>query len=370
MRLSFKNNPKKADNVKCLFAGLGSIGQRHVRNLRHLLGSEVELLAYRAKGESPVLDEDMTVIRGATVESTYGIRSFSDLDAALEENPDVVFVANPNSLHLPTALAAAKAGCHLFIEKPLADSLEGIEELLRIVEQKHLVAFVAYQFRFHPGLQWIKTALDEGRLGRLVAASIVNGEYLPDWHPYEDYRVGHAARRELGGGSLRIQTHEIDYAFWLFGMPRSLYAVGGHLSHLEIDVEDSVSILMSCEEQGKCFPVHVHLDYLQRPPQRVCEVIGEAGRVKYDFYANQVEWHDLRTRTRQLIEFKGFSRNQMFLDELRHFLSCLRGEACPLVDLHEAARSLRISLWADESLRKQTMVECDDGRQTPAVIDI
>lgn len=346
--------------MKCLFAGLGSIGQRHVRNLRQLLGDQVEILAYRAVNQSPVLNPDMTVNHNAAVESAYNIHSFARLDEALSEKPDAVFIANPNNLHLPVALAAARAGCHLFIEKPLSDSLEGVKELIDITNKQRLVAFVAYQFRFHPGLRWIKSLLEERRLGRLVAAHIVNGEYLPDWHPYEDYRRSHAARRELGGGSLRIQTHEVDYALWLFGMPRKVYAVGGHLSDLEVDVEDSVSALLSCEDQGKQFPVHIHLDYLQRPPQRTCEVIGDAGRVKYDFYANQVEWHDLHARTRQVIEFKGFDRNQMFLDELRHFLACLRGEARPLVDLQEAVRSLRISMLADESLKKGAVVLCDE----------
>lgn len=346
--------------MKCLFAGLGSIGQRHVRNLRQLLGDQVEILAYRAVNQSPVLNADMTVRPHAAIEAAYNIRSFARLDDALAEKPDAVFIANPNSLHLPVALAAAKAGCHLFIEKPLSDSLEGVKELVDITEERRLVVVIAYQFRFHPGLRRIKEWLEERRLGKLVAAHVVNGEYLPDWHPYEDYRLSHAARRALGGGSLRIQTHEIDYAFWLFGMPRSVYAVGGHLSDLDIDVEDSVSVLMSCQDRGRYFPVHVHLDYLQRPPQRICEVIGDAGRVKYDFYANQVELHDLHARTRQVIEFKGFDRNQMFLDELRHFLACVRGEARPLVDLQEAVRSLRISMLADESLKKGTVVLCDE----------
>lgn len=346
--------------MKALLCGLGSIGQRHVRNLRQLLQGDVDILAYRAVAQSPVLNPDMTVKADATIETVYNIRSFTKLDDALAEKPDVVFIANPNTLHLPLALKAARAGCHLFIEKPLSHSLEGVDELIEIVESKKLVAFVAYQFRFHPGLRWIKSLLEERRLGRLVAANIVNGEYLPDWHPYEDYRFSHAGRRELGGGSLRIQTHELDYALWLFGMPRKVYAVGGHLSDLEVDVEDSVSALLSCDDQGKQFPVHIHLDYVQRPPQRVCEVIGDAGRVRYDFYASQVELHDLHARTRHVIEFKGFDRNQMFLDELQHFLACLRGEVQPLVGLQEAARSLQISLAADESLKKGAAVVCDE----------
>ncbi len=350
--------------MKVLFAGLGSIGQRHVRNLRALMGEHVEILAYRANGDSPVLNADMTVKQGATLESTYNIRSFSNLDDALGQKPDAVFVTNPNSLHLPVALAAARAGCHLFIEKPLADTLDGVEELIETVERKKLVAFVAYQFRFHPGLCWIKNLLEERRLGRLAAVHIVNGEYLPDWHPYEDYRQSHAARRALGGGALRIQTHEFDYALWLFGMPRRLYAVGGHLSGLELDVEDSVSVLLSCEDRGGVFPVHIHLDYLQRPPQRVCEVIGDAGKVHYDFYSNQVVFHDVKSRTTQQIQFRGFERNQMFVDELRHFLACLRGEMQPMVDLRESVRSLRFSLLADESLRAGTPVDFAPDQRT------
>lgn len=337
--------------MKVLFAGLGSIGQRHVRNLRAIMGEKVEILAYRTNGDSPVLNPDMTVKAGAIPETAYSIRSFSDLDSALAEGPKAVFVTNPNSLHLRVALAAAKAGCHLFIEKPLSDSLEGVSELIEIVERKKLVAFVAYQFRFHPGLRWIKGLLEERRLGQLVSAHIVNGEYLPDWHPYEDYRQSHAGRRELGGGALRIQTHEFDYALWLFEMPRRIYAVGGHLSSLEVDVEDSVSVLLSCSDRGGVFPVHIHLDYLQRPPQRTCEVIGDEGRVHYDFYDNQVIHHDLKSRSTQKVQFNGFERNQMFLDELRHFLACVRGEAQPLVGLREAIRSLQLSLLADESLR-------------------
>jgi predicted dehydrogenase len=298
----------------------------------------------------------MTVQAGADIEQIYGIRSFANLDDALAERPDAVFVTNPNLLHLQVALAAARAGCHLFIEKPLSHSLDGIDKLIEIVQRKKLVAFVAYQFRFHPGLRLMKTLIEQGRLGRLSAAHIVNGEYLPDWHPYEDYRQSHAARREQGGGCLSIQTHELDYALWLFGMPSHVYAVGGHLSRLEVDVEDSVSILLRCQQQGRPLPVHIHLDYLQRPPQRVCEVIGDAGKARYDYYSNTVELHDASEKTAEVRRFVEFDRNQMFVDELTHFLACLRGDTHPVVDLGEAVRSLKISLAANESMKTQNVV--------------
>ncbi len=335
---------------KFLFAGLGSIGQRHLRNLRAVLGHNAEILAYRSRGQSPVLTPEMTVQPNVVLENLYNVRSFTNLDDALNEQPDAVFVTNPNTLHIQVALAAARAGCHLFIEKPLSHSLEGVDELIEIVESKKLVAFVGYQFRFHPGLRWIKSLLEERRLGQLISAHIVNGEYLPDWHPYENYRESHAARSELGGGSLRIQTHEFDYAVWLLGMPSKVYAVGGHLSRLEVDVEDSVNMLMTCEDNGRPVPVHIHLDYLQRPPQRICEIVGDAGKVRYDYYANQVEVQDLETGISQILRFERFDRNKMFMDEMRHFLDCLMGKACPVTDLREAKKSLLIGLLSAKSL--------------------
>jgi predicted dehydrogenase len=337
--------------LKVLFAGLGSIGQRHVRNLRQLLGHDVDILAYRVRGGGPVLNADMTVRTGCDLESTYGIRSFANLDDALEQRPDAVFITNPNTFHVPVALKAAKAGCHLFIEKPLSHSLEGVKELVDLVERQRLVAFVGYQFRFHPGLRLIKAMIEENELGQLAGASIVNGEYVPDWHPYENYSTTHAALREFGGGCLRIQTHELDYASWLFGVPTRVFAVGGHLSRLELDVDDSVSLLLACQQDERALPVQIHLDYLQRPPQRTCEVIGDEGRVRYDYYANVVETYKTKTRVRNTHHFEGFDRNDMFRDELRHFLACLRGDESSLIPLSEGIQSLRIALAAESSLK-------------------
>ena len=350
-----------AHRLKILFAGLGSIGQRHVRNLRTLLGDKVELLAYRAKRQSPLLNADMTVQTGIELETKYAIRSFDSLENALNEKPDAVFVTNPNSLHLAVALAAARQGCHLFIEKPISHSLQDVDQLIAAVEQQKLAALVGYQFRFHPGLRLIKTMLEEERLGRLVGAHLVNGEYLPAWHPYEDYRETHPARRDLGGGCLNIQTHEMDYAHWLMGMPRTVYAVGDHLSGLDVDVEDSVSILMDCPFDGRSLPVHIHLDYLQQPAQRICEVYGDAGKIRFDYYGNVLQLYQTAANKEETHRFDNFERNQMFIDELKHFLACIRGEESPLIDLREGQRSMLIAHAASESLNTGTAIRVTHG---------
>jgi predicted dehydrogenase len=351
--------PHGESAFRALIVGLGSIGQRHARNLRALLGGSVELSAYRARGLSHVIAEGGVASDQEAVSDRLAIREFTNLDDALAQRPDIAFVCNPTRLHLPVAQRLAEAGCHLFIEKPIADTLEGVEELERTVRAKNLVAVVGCQLRFHPLLQRVHALLRERALGQVVAARIAVGEYLPGWHPYEDYRTSYAARRDLGGGVILTLIHELDYAFWLFGAPRKLFAVGGHLSDLEIDVEDTASILMDCGSDGRALPVHVQMDFVQRPPTRSCEITGSDGRIALDLTAATLRRYDSDGDLVEERSGTGFVRNQLFLDELTHFLACVRGIERPLVPLADGIATLRIALAARDAI--------DTGRlATPA----
>ncbi len=343
--------------MKILVVGLGGIGQRHVRNLRALLGSAVEIITYRVRGQSHVLTERFEVEPGANLETKYGIRRAASLEEALDERPHAAFICNPTSAHVPAALQAAAAGCHLIIEKPLSDRWEGVDDLIALVQRLGLIALVGYQLRFHPCLRQLREWLAGRCIGAIVSARVEVGESLPGWHPYEDYRQMYASRRDLGGGVILSQIHELDYIQWLFGTPRRLFALGGRLGRLEIDVEDTASILMECEVEGRKYPVHLHQDFLQRPPKRTCEVIGEDGRAEIDFHALTARAVDAPGRSGESRSFAGFERNQLFLDELAHFLACVRGEESPIVGLEEAARSLRMALAARESIATGHVVE-------------
>ncbi len=341
--------------MKILLAGLGSIGQRHARNLRATLGDDVELLAYRVRGLRHVITAGMQIEPG-DVEARYGLTTFTNLDEALAARPDAVFVTNPNSLHMTVALAAAKAGCHLFIETPLSHDLEGVEELIAEIDRRKLVCVVGYQWRFHPALTLVQCRLKANTIGSLVAARLQFGEHLPGWHPYEDYRQMPVSRRDLGGGVIRAQTHDLDYAYALFGLPRRISAMGGHLSRLDVDVEDVASILMECAAGDRVFPVHLHQDCVRRPPTRSCEVIGDDGTIRLDLQAQTVEICDGAGRLVESHSFDRHERNQLFLDELNHFLACLRGEAQPVVGVRDAAMSLRMALAALESMETGRVV--------------
>ena len=336
--------------MKLLFAGLGSIGQRHVRNIRSLVGPSVELLAYRVRRTSPLLTENLEVVHSSSVESEYGIRSFDDLERALAERPAAVFVCNPTSSHLAVALAAARAGCHLFIEKPLSDRADGVDDLIACVEANGLVALVGYQMRFHPALQRVRALLDRRAIGELVSARVEIGELLPSAHPYEDYRESYAGRADLGGGVVLSQSHELDYVCWLFGMPRRVFSTGGRLSDLEIDVEDTAHSVLECIVNQRLVAVHLSQDFIRRPPVQTCDIVGACGTIHVDLRAPRLEVFNSDGRLVECQSFKDFSRNDLFVSELRHFFACLDGAETPAASLRDAVDSLRLALAIKQSI--------------------
>jgi predicted dehydrogenase len=336
--------------VSILMVGLGGVGQRHLRNLRTLLGPEADISAYRVLRAAPVLTDTLKVEAGAELEQKYNLRTFSSLGDALGRKPSAVFICNPSSLHIPVALAAAEVGCDLFIEKPLSHSLEGITQLMEIVEGKDLVAMVGYQMRFHPCLRRVKSLLDSGEIGQVVAVRAEVGAYMPGWHTYEDYRGSYASRADLGGGVVLSQIHEIDYLGWLFGAPSRLFALGGHLSSLEIDVEDVASSLLECNVNGRLVPVELHQDYLQRPGSRTLRIVGDKGKILVDIEALTVTTFDETGATSSHEHYADFKRNELFIDELTHFLDCIARRQPPSIPLADGASSLATALAIKQSL--------------------
>ncbi len=343
--------------MKILIVGLGGIGQRHLRNLRALLGADVEIFAYRVRKLSPVITPTLQIAADRDVEREYQLRIFGDLESALSEKPDIAFICNPSSLHVPVALACVRAGCDLFVEKPLSDGLAGLPELQAAVEEHARIVMVGYQLRFHPCFLRMQEIIGKGLLGNLLGVRAAVGEYLPGWHRYEDYRQMYAARADLGGGVILSQIHEFDYLYALFGKAKRLFSIGGHWSNLEIDVEDVASTLMQCELAGRPLPIHLQQDYLQRPPQRQCEAIGDVGKAILDFPTLSVTLYGVEGTVVDRFTCEQLDRNQLFISEMQHFLGCVKTRSKPVVDLCEGVWSLKLALAAKESISTGRVVE-------------
>ena len=335
-------NPARRRQLRFLVIGCGSIGKRHIENLRAL-------------GVSDILAFDLRADRRAEVTATLGICAVDNLDAAWERGPAVVVIAAPTSLHVPLALKSVSRQCHLFIEKPLSHDWEGVQRLLASVRQNSLLTLVGCNMRFHPGIATLHRLLADGTIGHVIAARVEVGHYLPDWHPWEDYRQSYSARAELGGGVILDAIHEIDYIRWLLGEVAGAACVAGKLSQLEIDTEDVAAILLRFEDGAVG---EVHLDYIQRAYRRTCQIIGEDGTLHWDYTAGEVRLFSARTKQWETFRNPcGWKPNQMYLDEMRHFLGCLAGEEKPAATVFDAARVLEIALAAKESARQQRWIE-------------
>jgi predicted dehydrogenase len=343
--------------MKILIIGLGGIGQRHTRNLRAILGDSVELIAYRKRRLTHVVTPAMGADHARNVEEVYNIQVFTSLEEALAQKPNAAFVCNPSSLHIPVTRACLEAGVDVFIEKPLADSLDGADDLAALATNSKRIAMVGYQLRFHPCVQRLQQLVASGELGSLLAVRATIGEYLPNWHPYEDYRTMYAARAELGGGVVLTQIHELDFLYSMFGVPSRVYALGGHWSDLEVDVEDTASSLMEVAYDGRLLPIQLHTDYLQSPPSRQTEVIGEKARAVMDLQAQTVSVYKRNVPQPEVFLIENFDRNNLFLDQTRHFLDCIKTRSKPVVDLHDGIQSLRMALAIKESMAQHRPVD-------------
>lgn len=260
---------------RILIAGLGSIGLRHLKNLLQL-GAE-DILLLRTKNEA--------------VKEAPHLPIFTILQNALNQNPDAVIVSNPTSQHLDIALPAAKAGCHLFLEKPVSHTWQDVDTLLATVKQKELIGMVGFDMHFDPGLRKVHQLLEDGVIGRVTAIQAQVGQYLPDWHPWEDYRKGVSAQVDTGGGVILDLIHEIDYVTWLMGEAKEVMSMSGRVSRLEIQTEDTAAILIRFMNNAIGT---INLDYIQRTLSRSCRIVGEEGTITWDLMKQKVSWSGQR----------------------------------------------------------------------------
>lgn len=328
--------------MRFLICGLGSIGRRHLRNLQAL--GQDDIVLYRT-GKSTMDDDELA---GYPIEP--------DLETALARwEPDAVLVTNPTALHLETAQPAAEAGAHVFLEKPVSHAMEGVNALRQAVQEQGIQVCVGYQFRFHPGLQRAKELLEEGAIGEPLSAAAHWGEYLPSWHPWEDYRESYSARADLGGGVLLTLSHPLDYLRWMLGEVESVTAEIGSSSALDTEVEDSADLILRHQEGVL---TSVHLDYHQRPMRHDMEIVGSEGTLLWSAVRDQIQWWTAGDEGWQVeAASEDFERNSMFLDEMRQFIAVISGEADPVCGLDDGVAALRIALAALNSAEAGRRVE-------------
>lgn len=331
--------------MKFLIAGLGSVGRRHFRNL--IASGEKDVVLLRTR-KATLPDDEL---------ASYSVET--DIREALERHkPDAVIVSNPTAFHLDVAIPAAETGCAILLEKPISHSMQRLDELEDTVRKNGAKVLVAFQFRFHPGLVRARQLIEAGEIGRILSAHVHFGEYLPAWHPWEDYRNGYAARAELGGGVVLTQCHSLDYLPWLVGNVASVWGFTGKISDLEVDVEDTAKIGLRFADGALG---SLHLDYNRQPPVHTFDIAGTNGTIKWDLADGTTRIYKAEKKDWDAYPLPAeWERNVMFTEQMKHFLAIVRGEAEPACTLEDGIRVQQLVEAVHESQRSGCVIELPD----------
>jgi predicted dehydrogenase len=321
---------------RILVAGCGSIGRRHIKNLRQLGVASIYAQDESAERLQAACDE-------LQVQRLDGERQF-----------DLVLVCTPPNSHVAIARKAIASGANVFMEKPISNDLDGVSQLIADARRAGRFIAVGYNMRFHRGIRMLKEAIDRGDIGKPLVFRAEVGQYLPDWRPGTDYRKGYNASVALGGGIILDASHEIDYVRWLAGDVEAVSCTAGHLSTLDIETEDAAAITMRMRSGAIA---EIHLDSIQRAYSRTCKVIGEEGTLVWE-YGAELRRFDPRTAKWDSTSVAA-DANEMYIEEMKHVLQCVEGKATPLIDGDEGRRVLEIALAAKESARTRREVSVD-----------
>jgi predicted dehydrogenase len=315
--------------LSILIAGCGSIGKRHARVLRDLGVTDIWAC-------DPVPEQ-----RESLLAQVPTVKMYDTYEAGLKDKPDTALICTPPQLHIPMAIQAIHAGCHVLCEKPMSETTEGIDELSSLAAEKNRKVMVALCFRFHEGLVKAKGYLDSGRVGRLVSVRALMGEHLPEVRP--DYRDLISA----GFYSAFDLTHEIDLAIWYAGQPaRRVLAFSGPYGDVgTAEVPDLAEILIDFED--RCI-ANIHLDFFQRPRRRQTELIGTNGVIIIEF----AKWDrctiSVYEAARQTWEHEELitDRDDMFRAEDREFLRAVAEDKPIICTIAEARKSVEVVVAA------------------------
>ena len=327
--------------MKALVIGYGSIGKRHIKNLSSIKNMKIIVNTKR--------DNDKFL-------KNTKCTTYSSLELCIKEKPDFAIICNETVYHVNTAIKLAKAGIHIFIEKPISNSLKNIKILQNISNKNKIITHVGSVLHFHPCIKKIKEIIEKKELGRILSINVENGSYLQDWHPGENYRESYASKKELGGGVVLTCIHEIDYLYWLFDKISETVSYTKKVSDLDLSVDDVSSILFLFKNN---IIGQVHLDYFQVPNSRTCKIIGTKGTLICDLELNFVKIFNFKSKKwKTKLKLEKYDKNLMYKNELIHFIKCVKNNLKDYNDIKQGEYVLKIALSVKKSatLRKKVKI--------------
>ncbi len=288
-----------------LIIGFGSIGRRHTRNIKHLYpNSKIYLIS---KTPTNIFKEENLI---------YKRIKFKDLD--LIKNKMIVFICNTPNLHLKTANKFINLKYSIFIEKPISSNIVGLNNFISNMRKNKIVCHLGYQFRYHPLILNVKKLLDKKKFGEIISVQIKCSSFLPSWRSGGNYKNEISANKNLGGGVLLELSHEIDYAYFLFG---NFKTVSSHIfktKFLEINSEDSIDFILN----NKNFNCNIHLDFHSRYKERYIKINLTKATIKVDLIKNKVFiFNDSKIKE---VNCEKNTYDKIYLNEIKDFVKNIK----------------------------------------------
>ncbi len=312
---------------RVLVVGAGSIGERHVR-------------CFAATGRARVaLCETSATVRESVAERYTVADVYADYEAALDTKPDIVVIATPAHLHIAMATAAAKRGAHLLVEKPLGTSLDGVDELLRVIDERQVVAVVAYVYRCHAALVQMRAEIVGRRFGEPVQIVATSGQHFPLYRPA--YRDIYYNDRATGGGAVQdALTHVMNAGQWLVGPVDRLVADLDHLALEGVAIEDTVHVIARHGGVMGSYSLNQH----QAPNEMTITVVCTGGAARFEYHRSRWRWM-AEPGGEWTNEYTGpLERDELFVRQAEAMLDAVEGKAPPPCSVVEARHALCINL--------------------------
>ena len=332
-------------NFKFLQIGLGSMGKRRIRNL-----------LYHGIKRKNISGFDPREDRCLEANKKYSIKAFSSFKEALKKiDADAYIISSPPDTHWPYFLHAARSKKHLFVEHPTTD--RGYKELLRLMDGS-FVAVPSCTLRFHPAVKIIKKIIDKKQIGEVISFQYHLGQYLPLWHPWEDFRKVYFSKKKTGAcrEMFAFELGWLSHALNLREISKIL-GLTEKLSDLDMSADDAYLAILKFKD-GTVGNMTIEL--LSKKPFRTLRVIGSSGVLQWEWQDNEIKIFNAKSDNWKIIKLeKGKSEKNyvttedMYEEEIERFLCAIEKKCAYPFTFEENQRYLKVGFALEKSARTQ-----------------
>lgn len=324
--------------MKFLVIGLGSMGKRRIRCLKAL-------------GFTDITGFDVREDRRREAEATYGVGTLDDEGKMDAFDADAFLVSTPPDMHLKYIRQAIEKKKPVFVEASVI--LNGLAEMNELAKRNDTVVAPSCTLRFHPAIKDIKAIVNSGRYGKVTNFSYHSGQYLPDWHPWEDVGDFYVSKKETGG-CREIVPFELTWLVDVVGWPEDVKGYHGRTMDVRAEIDDTYAVAMRLKNGYG----NILVDVVSRYAVRTLVLNMERAQICWNwdepvvklFEAESgrwVEFHQQKSESAQ-----GYNKNiieAMYIEEIDAFLRAAKGERDFPNRLEEDIRILTLLKKIEES---------------------